>query len=88
VAVSSGLNGPFGRGSELRLRGQRGANRLAELQAEGQLSLTDLAARVGLTVPTHRRVRDLEQFGTITGYRAVVDPRLSVCDSKPWPSSP
>lgn len=49
---------------------------LAELQTEGRLSLTDLASRVGLTVsPAHRRVRDLEQSGVITGYRAVVDPR-------------
>ena len=49
---------------------------LAELQSEGRLSLTDLATRVGLTVsPAHRRVRELEQTGAITGYRAVVDPR-------------
>ncbi len=49
---------------------------LAVLQSEGRLSLTDLAARVGLTVsPAHRRVRDLEQSGAITGYRAVVDPK-------------
>lgn len=49
---------------------------LAELQTEGRLSLTDLAIRVGLSVsPIHRRVRDLEQAGTITGYRAIVDPR-------------
>jgi DNA-binding Lrp family transcriptional regulator len=49
---------------------------LAELQSEGRLSLTDLATRVGLTVsPAHRRVRELEQSGAITGYRAVVDPK-------------
>ncbi len=37
--------------------------------------MTDLAARIGLTVaPTHRRVRDLEASGAIVGYRAVVDP--------------
>lgn len=48
---------------------------LAELQTHGRLSVTDLAARIGLSVsPTHRRVRDLERSGTITGYRAVVDP--------------
>jgi DNA-binding Lrp family transcriptional regulator len=41
---------------------------LAELQAEGRLSLTELASRVSLTVsPVHRRVRDLEQSGVITG---------------------
>lgn len=48
---------------------------LAELQEDGRLSITDLAARVGLTVsPTHRRVRALESDGAITGYRAIVDP--------------
>ncbi|WP_349306163.1 Lrp/AsnC family transcriptional regulator [Gordonia sp. PP30] len=48
---------------------------LAVLQEDGRLSLTDLAARVGLTVsPAHRRVRDLERSGAITGYRATVDP--------------
>jgi DNA-binding Lrp family transcriptional regulator len=50
---------------------------LAELQADGRLSLTDLAARVGLSVsPTHRRLRDLERAGAIRGYRAIVDPDL------------
>jgi DNA-binding Lrp family transcriptional regulator len=49
---------------------------IAELQLDGRQSLTDLAARVGLTVsPAHRRVRDLESAGVITGYRAMVDPR-------------
>jgi len=49
---------------------------LAELQSEGRLSLTDLATRVGLSVsPVHRRVRDIEQSGAITSYRAVVDPK-------------
>lgn len=48
---------------------------LAQLQADGRLSLTDLAARVGLTVsPAHRRVRELERSGAILGYRAVIDP--------------
>jgi DNA-binding Lrp family transcriptional regulator len=48
---------------------------LAELQTDGRLSLTDLAARVGLTIsPAHRRVRDLEQSAAILGYRAIVDP--------------
>jgi DNA-binding Lrp family transcriptional regulator len=50
---------------------------LAELQLQGRLSLTDLALRVGLTVsPVHRRLRDLEASGAITGYRAVVDPKV------------
>lgn len=49
---------------------------LAELQEDGRISLTDLAARVGLTVsPAHRRVRDLERTGAIVGYRAIVDPQ-------------
>ncbi|HEX6445703.1 MAG TPA: Lrp/AsnC family transcriptional regulator [Streptosporangiales bacterium] len=47
---------------------------LAELQADGRLSITDLAARVGLsTSPCHRRLRELERTGVIRGYRAVVD---------------
>ncbi|MGI5493921.1 Lrp/AsnC family transcriptional regulator [Microtetraspora malaysiensis] len=48
---------------------------LAELQADGRLTLTELADRVGLSVsPCHRRVRELERTGVIRGYRAVVDP--------------
>ncbi|MEV7692732.1 Lrp/AsnC family transcriptional regulator [Microbacterium sp. NPDC089189] len=48
---------------------------LAELQRDGRQSLTDLAARVRLTVsPCHRRLRDLERAGIISGYRAVIDP--------------
>ena len=48
---------------------------LAELQSNGRLTVTDLAARVGLSVSAgHRRLRDLERSGTIRGYRAVVDP--------------
>ncbi|WBB69961.1 Lrp/AsnC family transcriptional regulator [Micromonospora sp. WMMD812] len=48
---------------------------LAELQTDGRLTVTDLAARVGLSVsPCHRRLRELERSGTIRGYRAVVNP--------------
>jgi len=48
---------------------------LAALQEDGRLTVTELAARVGLSVsPCHRRLRELERGGTITGYRAVVDP--------------
>jgi DNA-binding Lrp family transcriptional regulator len=48
---------------------------LAELQAEGRLTVTELAQRVGLSVaPCHRRLRELERTGAIRGYRAVVDP--------------
>jgi DNA-binding Lrp family transcriptional regulator len=48
---------------------------LAVLQQDGRLTVTDLAARVGLSVsPCHRRLRELERSGAIQGYRAVVDP--------------
>ena|SRR6266568_4403120 len=48
---------------------------LTELQQDGRLTVTELAARVRLSVsPCHRRVRDLERAGAIRGYRAVVDP--------------
>jgi DNA-binding Lrp family transcriptional regulator len=46
-----------------------------ELQAEGRLTVTELAERVKLSVSAcHRRLRDLEGVGAIRGYRAVVDP--------------
>ena len=49
-------------------------NILAILQEDGRLTITDLAARVGLSVsPCHRRLRELERSGTIRGYRAIVD---------------
>ncbi|MFJ6752745.1 MULTISPECIES: Lrp/AsnC family transcriptional regulator [unclassified Streptomyces] len=48
---------------------------LTELQQDGRLTITELAARVQLSVsPCHRRLRDLERTGAIRGYRAVVDP--------------
>jgi DNA-binding Lrp family transcriptional regulator len=47
---------------------------LAELQDSGRLTVTELAARIRLSVsPCHRRLRDLERSGVIRGYRAVVD---------------
>lgn len=47
---------------------------LAELQRDGRQSVTELAARVRLSLsPTHRRLRELERSGAIRGYRAVVD---------------
>ncbi|WP_326816333.1 Lrp/AsnC family transcriptional regulator [Streptomyces sp. NBC_01762] len=50
---------------------------LTELQLDGRLTVTELAARVQLSVsPCHRRVRDLEREGAIRGYRAVVDPAV------------
>lgn len=48
---------------------------LAELQANGRLTVTELAHRVGLSAaPCHRRLRELERTGAIQGYRAIVDP--------------
>jgi DNA-binding Lrp family transcriptional regulator len=48
---------------------------LAELQAEGRLTVTELAQRVSLSVaPCHRRLRELERTKAIRGYRAVIDP--------------
>jgi DNA-binding Lrp family transcriptional regulator len=47
---------------------------IAELQQDGRLTVTELAARVQLSVsPCHRRVRELERTGVIRGYRAVID---------------
>jgi DNA-binding Lrp family transcriptional regulator len=48
---------------------------LAELQENGRLTVTELADRVQLTAgPCHRRLRELERAGVITGYRAILDP--------------
>ncbi|BBC31709.1 Transcriptional regulator, AsnC family [Streptomyces graminofaciens] len=48
---------------------------LTELALDGRLTVTELAARVKLSVsPCHRRLRDLERAGAIRGYRAIVDP--------------
>jgi DNA-binding Lrp family transcriptional regulator len=48
---------------------------IAELEADGRLTVTALAERVNLSVaPCHRRLRALEESGAIRGYRAVVDP--------------
>ena len=48
---------------------------LAELQEDGRLTVTELADRVQLTAaPCHRRLRELERTGVITGYHAVLDP--------------
>ena len=50
---------------------------LAVLQAEGRLTVTELAQWVGLSAaPCHRRMRELERSGVIAGYRAVIDPAL------------
>ncbi|MDT7671848.1 MAG: Lrp/AsnC family transcriptional regulator, leucine-responsive regulatory protein, partial [Pseudonocardiales bacterium] len=48
---------------------------LAVLDKHGRISNAELAARVGLSPsPCLRRVRRLEQTGTIRGYRALIDP--------------
>ena len=47
---------------------------LSALQADGRLTVTDLAGQVSLSLSScHRRLRALEQSGTIRGYRAVLD---------------
>lgn len=47
---------------------------LGVLQAEGRLSVQDLAARVGLSAtPVARRLRALEDSGLIAGYAARID---------------
>ena len=49
---------------------------LHELQRDGRLSNTELAARIGISAaPTWRRVKWLEDQGFITGYRAEIDRR-------------
>src|SRR5687768_12796157 len=47
---------------------------LAEVQADGRLTITELADRVQLSISRcQRRLRELERDGVIRGYRAVVD---------------
>lgn len=47
------------------------------LARDGRMSFADLARETGLsTSAVHQRVRRLEQRGIITGYQALVDPRL------------
>ncbi len=48
---------------------------LQALLANGRISNTELAARVGLSASAClRRVQELERTGVIAGYRAVLDP--------------
>ena len=48
---------------------------LRELAADGRLSATELARRIGLSKsPTQARMKRLEEAGVITGYRANLDP--------------
>jgi len=45
------------------------------LSSEGRIPVTELARRIGLSKsPTQARLKRLEDDGTITGYRAVLDP--------------
>jgi Lrp/AsnC family leucine-responsive transcriptional regulator len=45
------------------------------LAADGRISATELARRIGLSKsPTQARLKRLEESGVITGYRAVIDP--------------
>jgi Lrp/AsnC family leucine-responsive transcriptional regulator len=47
---------------------------LTTLQADGRITNADLADRIGLSAtPCLRRVRALEEAGTIKGYRALLD---------------
>ncbi len=49
-------------------------NILSALAADGRLSMSVLAAKVGLSkTPVQARVRRLEQAGFIRGYQAIVD---------------
>ncbi|MCU0757605.1 MAG: Lrp/AsnC family transcriptional regulator [Steroidobacteraceae bacterium] len=51
------------------------ARLLAALESDARLSFAELGERIGLSkTPTWARVRALERAGTITGYRAEVDP--------------
>lgn len=48
---------------------------LAVVAAQGRISVTDLAARIGLSKsPTQTRLKRLEEQGIIKGYRAMLDP--------------
>ncbi|MBK0329390.1 Lrp/AsnC family transcriptional regulator [Rhodobacteraceae bacterium F11138] len=48
---------------------------LAVLSENGRISIADLARHIGLSKsPTQARLRRLEADGTITGYRALIDP--------------
>ena len=48
---------------------------VAALEADGRMSFAELAGRAGLSkTPCWNRVRDMEETGVITGYKALVDP--------------
>jgi DNA-binding Lrp family transcriptional regulator len=44
---------------------------LVQLQADGRLTVTELAERIGLSLsPCHRRLKALERSGAVSGYHA------------------
>lgn len=48
---------------------------VTELQRNARLPITELAKKVGLSkTPVAARVRQLEEIGLITGYRAIISP--------------
>lgn len=48
---------------------------LALLSADGRMSATEIARRVGLTKsPVQARIKQLEESGVIAGYRAILSP--------------
>ena len=48
---------------------------LAELVANARIPMSELAERVGLSkTPVAQRVRQMEEIGLITGYRAILSP--------------
>ncbi|HHL21949.1 MAG TPA: winged helix-turn-helix transcriptional regulator [Aliiroseovarius sp.] len=48
---------------------------LQVLEGDGRISVTELAARIGLSKsPTQARLKRLERDRVITGYRALIDP--------------
>ena len=54
---------------------QADARILSALQADGRLTVVELADKVGLSqTPCARRIRALEQGGVIEGYAAIVNP--------------
>ena len=47
---------------------------LSALQSDGRMSMTELADSIRMSLSScHRRVRELERSGLISGYRAIVD---------------
>ena len=48
---------------------------LAQLQTDGRISTVELAERIGLSpTSTSERLRRLQREGTVTGFRAMLDP--------------